>query len=137
MRIRSLVREREGGDQRTDRRPHKGVGGVPRGIDPTDLVSDELRAELGYASLGGRHNGLMRKNWSFQVYAEIVRDEADWAHVYAMLMHDLPRWFHQLPPAAQVEALQVRPELTGTHWDALLAALVEHVARLHDHPAPA
>ena len=28
------------------------------------------------------------------------------------------------------------PPLTGTRWDALLAAVVEHIARLHGHRVP-
>ena len=78
----------------------------------------------------------MPTHWSFQVYAEIVRDGPDFDYAYTMLVHHLPRWFHRLAAADQVEALQVRPELTGTRWDALLAALAEHVARLYGHPAP-
>ena len=51
-------------------------------------------------------------------------------------MHQLPRRFHSLTPAEQAAALLVAPPLTGTRWDALLAAAVEHVAWLHGHLAP-
>ena len=52
------------------------------------------------------------------------------------ILHDLPRRFHGLDPARQREVLDERPPLTGTRWDALLAATVEHVAELHGHRIP-
>ena len=48
----------------------------------------------------------------------------------------LPRRFHGLQREAQERALQERVPLTGTRWDALLAAVVEHVAARHGLPAP-
>ncbi|MCY4593853.1 MAG: hypothetical protein OXC19_03525 [Bryobacterales bacterium] len=38
---------------------------------------------------------------------------------------------------AQAAALLEAPPLTDTRWDAHLAAVVEHIARLHGHPVPA
>lgn len=52
------------------------------------------------------------------------------------IIHDLPRRFHALPPAAQKRVLSEAPPLTNTRWDALLAATAEHIARLHGHPVP-
>ena len=52
-------------------------------------------------------------------------------------MQQLPRRFHALRREDQAAALVTAPPLTGTPWDALLAAVVEHIARLHDHPVPA
>lgn len=51
-------------------------------------------------------------------------------------MHDLPRRFHLRSRDEQAAFLQERPRLTHTRWDALLAAVVEHIARLHDLPVP-
>ena len=53
---------------------------------------------------------------------------------YAALVHQLPRRFHELGREEQFAALAEPPPLTRTRWDALLAAVVEHIARLHDHP---
>ena len=70
-------------------------------------------------------------------YAQAV--DAGWTHyeIYRAIMHDLPRRFHALPTRAQRTVLGAPPRLTGTRWDALLAATVEHVARLHGHEIPA
>lgn len=69
-------------------------------------------------------------------YSEVVRDAPDDMVRYRALMHDLPRQFHQLPPSLQARALRDPAPLTGTAWDALLAAVVEHIARLHGHAIP-
>lgn len=52
-------------------------------------------------------------------------------------MHDLPRRFHGSSRERQASVLSERPAVTGTRWDALLAAMVEHLAVLHGHPIPA
>ena len=52
------------------------------------------------------------------------------------IIHDLPRRFHALSPAAQRRVLSEAPPLTNTRWDALLAATAEHIAGLHGHPVP-
>ena len=52
------------------------------------------------------------------------------------ILHDLPRRFHGLQQSRQLEVLSRPPALTGTRWDALLAATVEHIAELHDQPIP-
>ena len=49
----------------------------------------------------------------------------------------LPREFQALSPAYQRKVLAERVPLTHTKWDALLAAMVEHLARLHGHDQPA
>ncbi len=36
-----------------------------------------------------------------------------------------------------MELLGERPPLTGRPWDALLAAMVEHLCEIHDLPVPA
>ena len=49
----------------------------------------------------------------------------------------LPREIHALGEADQREVLAERVPLTRTKWDALLAAMVEHLARLHGFEQPA
>lgn len=49
----------------------------------------------------------------------------------------LPREFLALSAGDQRKALAERVPLTHTKWDALLAAMVEHLARLHGHEQPA
>ena len=70
-------------------------------------------------------------------YSDVIRGADDDAHRYRMIMSDLPRRFHQESLEGQQAALEDPPALTGTRWDALLAAVVEHIARLHDHTVPA
>lgn len=68
----------------------------------------------------------------------IVKWPEDDVWRYRYLIHQLPREFHSLSQAEQAAALLERPELTGQRrWDSFLAAIVEHIARLHDHPVPA
>ena len=50
-----------------------------------------------------------------------------------MIVHDLPRQFIDLGRDAQRRVLEEAPPLTGTAWDALLAAMAEHLAELHHH----
>ena len=57
--------------------------------------------------------------------------------VARMIVHGLPREFHALSAAEQRAALAKRVPLTRTKWDALIAAMVEHVAWLHGHAPPA
>ena len=69
-------------------------------------------------------------------YSRIIGEEADDSARYRALMHQLPRRFHKLPRSEQAAAIREPPPLTGTRWDALLAAVVEHIARLHGHAVP-
>ena len=48
----------------------------------------------------------------------------------------LPRRFHRLEREEQNEALRERVRLTSTRWDALLAAMVEHLAARHGLATP-
>ncbi len=69
-------------------------------------------------------------------YSAILDNALDDTERYRALMHDLPRRFHQLPSERQISALSEPAPLTGTDWDAFLAAVVEHIARLHGHSVP-
>ena len=50
-----------------------------------------------------------------------------------LVITNLPRRFHALSFERQVEALRDPPPLVEPKWDALLAAITEHIARLHGH----
>lgn len=83
----------------------------------------------------GREAGM--RHFALATYSRVIEDGPDRDTRYRVLMHDLPRGFHQLEPADQLEGLAEPAPLTGTPWDALLAAVVEHLAWLHGHPVPA
>ena len=56
--------------------------------------------------------------------------------VKRMVVCGLPRWFAHLPRREQREQLARRPAPTRTRWDALIAAMAEHLAEFHGHPVP-
>ena len=70
-------------------------------------------------------------------YADAIRSGWPACDLERAILHDLPRRFHDLPADAQADVLAVAPPFTHTRWDALLAATVEHIARLHRHDLPA
>ena len=70
-------------------------------------------------------------------YAEAVRDGWTEGELLRLHLHELPRSIFDLSQERQVELLSERPPLTGTPWDALLAAMVEHLCEIHDLPLPA
>ena len=72
-----------------------------------------------------------------QDYSDAVAEGWKQADLYRAIMHELPRLFHSLDQEAQRQAIEDAPGLTGSEWDALMAAVVEHVATLHGHEIPA
>ena len=78
----------------------------------------------------------MERDFQVAQYGHRLVDAPDDDARYRMLMHDLPRRFHQLPSELQIAALSIPPPLTGTQWDALLAAVTEHIAPLHGLAIP-
>ena len=74
---------------------------------------------------------------ALETYANAVRSGWPAADLERAILHDLPRRFHGLPAEAQADVLATAPSLTHTRWDALIAAVTEHVARLHGHDLPA
>ena len=56
------------------------------------------------------------------------------ADIYRAIVCNLPRQLHALDAPARRNVLQNGPPLTGTPWDALLAATAEHVASRHGDP---
>ncbi len=79
----------------------------------------------------------MRRGFELAAYVWVIEHEPNRHSVYRTLIHDLPRRFHLASPAERRALLAERPALTGTKWDALLAAVVEHIARLHEEAVPA
>ena len=80
----------------------------------------------------------MRGWFNLEGYSGVIREEPDDSERYRVLIHQLPRQFHDLSHGEQAAALLDPPSLTGQRrWDALLAAVVEHIARLHGHAVPA
>lgn len=79
----------------------------------------------------------MRGKFELEGYSDIIRGDWQDSDRYRLLIHQLPRRFHNASRERQAAALLAPPTLTGTRWDALLAAVVEHLAWLHDHPIPA
>lgn len=75
--------------------------------------------------------------FSLSRYTEGIREGWPDADIERMIVHDLPRQFHARSAEEQRDALAEAVPLTRTKWDALLAAMVEHVAGLHGHPTPA
>lgn len=78
----------------------------------------------------------MYAKFSLASYSRMIAADLDDMDRYCALMHQLPRQFHRPTEIDQAKALVDSPPLTGTRWDALLAAVVEHVARLHCHRVP-
>ena len=78
----------------------------------------------------------MRIRFSVPYYSRAILDAPCDDFRYKLVIHELPRRFHEADRDEQCKVLRESPPLTGTRWDALLAATVEHIARLHDHEPP-
>ena len=71
---------------------------------------------------------------SLQDYANAVEQGWPEDDLGRAIIHDLPRRFHALSEDGQRQVLKSAPTLTGTRWDALLAATAEYLCDLHGHP---
>ena len=60
-------------------------------------------------------------------YAEAVRAGWTEGELLRLHLHDLPRSLFDLSRERRIKLLGEQPPLTGTRWDALLAAVVEHL----------
>ncbi len=74
--------------------------------------------------------------WQTSDYIDIITTGWNDDERYRAIVSELPRRFHASSRSRQAQALVDRPGLTGTNWDALLAAVVEHLATTHNHPIP-
>ena len=84
-----------------------------------------------------RRPGTRGGEWQVRSFADYAAGvDEGWSKdtMARMVIHDLPRQFIALDRDAQRRVLEEAPPLTGTAWDALLAAMAEHLAELHDHP---
>ena len=65
-----------------------------------------------------------------------VAVQADWTDLdrYRAIVCNLPRRLRALDAHSRRRVLSSAPPLTGTPWDALLAATAEHVAQRHADP---
>lgn len=100
--------------------------GIAKGTGPATL---ETR---------GTRDGRRRlPTFRFSDYADCVR--AGWTgnELERFILRDLPRKFHGLSRRRQQEELERGVGLTGTRWDALIAAMAEQLALTHDLPVPA
>ncbi len=70
-------------------------------------------------------------------YAQAVIDGWSEGDLLRLHLHGLPRSLMGLDRKQRIELLAERPPITGTPWDVLLAAIVEHVCELHDLDPPA
>ena len=68
-------------------------------------------------------------------YARLVGDP-DWpeADLYRAIVCGMPRNLHAMDDERRCEVLSRAPPLTGTPWDAMIAAMAEHSADRHGHP---
>ena len=73
---------------------------------------------------------------SLTEYTDAIDERWNDADIERAILHDLPRRFHALSTDEQADVLASPPPVTGTRWDALLAATVEHLAELHGQPLP-
>lgn len=74
--------------------------------------------------------------WRVAEYADTIESAWSDSERFRMLVTDLGRRFHNSSRDRQEHALVEAPRLTGTRWDALLAAMAEHIAITHGHPVP-
>ena len=71
------------------------------------------------------------------IYAKGVDDGWNDVELYRLIVRQLQRSFHSGTDADRRTMLANRPHVTGTKWDAAMAAVIEHTARLHGYAPPA
>ena len=65
--------------------------------------------------------------------------DAGWSadELYRLIVKNVSRRFHNTGEDERQLLLQTAPRLTGTAWDALMAAVIEHLAETHGYTRPA
>ena len=66
-----------------------------------------------------------------------IQAKLDEGATLRIIMRGIPRTFGNIGIRERERTLEVPPGLTGTKWDALLAAIAEHIAWLGGYPRPA
>ena len=74
--------------------------------------------------------------WSVVDYARGLERGVEDAFRYRMMIHDLPRYYHSASSDVRKWMLAEPPPLTERKWDALLAAVSEHLAIVHGEDVP-
>ena len=69
-------------------------------------------------------------------YAKGVEEGWNNVELYRLIVRGLQRSFHSGTDADRRTMLANRPHLTGTKWDAAMAAVIEHTARVHGYEPP-
>ena len=69
-------------------------------------------------------------------YAKGVEQGWNNIKLYRLIVRELQRSFHSGTDADRRTMLANRPHLTGTKWDAAMAAVIEHTARVHGYEPP-
>ena len=70
-------------------------------------------------------------------YAAGIEEGWDEISLYRLIVRQLQRSFHSGTHADRLAMLQNRPRTTGTKWDAVAAAVIEHTATTHGYTPPA
>ena len=70
------------------------------------------------------------------IYAKGVDDGWNDVELYRLIVRQLQRSFHSGTEADRGTMLANRPHLTGTKWDAAMAAVIEHTAQVHGYEPP-
>ena len=74
--------------------------------------------------------------FSLEEYAEGARDGWDYASLYGAMVHEIPRMLNGMSDEQRRPEIERTPTGTGTVWDVLIAAMIEHCARLHGDKIP-
>ena len=69
-------------------------------------------------------------------YAKGVEEGWNDVELYRLIVRQLQRSFDSGTEADRRAMLSNRPRLTGTKWDAAIAAVIEHTARVHGYQPP-
>ena len=69
-------------------------------------------------------------------YAKGVDEGWNDTELYRLIVRQLQRSFHSGTEADRQTMLSNRPRLTGTNWDAAMAAVIEHTVRVHGYKRP-
>ena len=70
------------------------------------------------------------------VYAEGVLEGWTENELYRLIVRQIQRSFYAGTETDRRILLANRPRLTNTKWDAVFAAVVEHIAAVHGYPTP-
>ena len=71
-----------------------------------------------------------------EIYTRGVAGGWTESELYRLIVRQIQRSFHAGNDDDRREMLRNRPALTGTVWDAVVAAVVEHAARVHNINPP-